>query len=255
MILVRPRTVLLVLIAASVGLIAMYFGTQVFRYQFSVLKLEFMIKLLDADGEQTIPAWYSSGLLLVSAALLAVIAVAQRQQRAAGAWYWAGLALIFLFLSIDESASIHELLTPLRDNFQLRGIFYFAWVVPAMGALLVFGAVYFRFWLRLPARTRWLLALSAAIYLGGALAMEMVGASIFEVTRGRVWFYRFVMAAEELFEMLGLALLIFTLLTHLRDHLPEARIVFAPPADPQAERLPGRALGEPAQVGGRAMAD
>ena len=47
------------------------------------------------------------------------------------AWLRAVLAVIFLYLSIDESAQIHELINPaLTDSFNLGGVFYFSWVIP-----------------------------------------------------------------------------------------------------------------------------
>lgn len=256
MILAQPRTVLRALLVAALGLIAMYVGTQLFHDQISRVKLGHLTGLFNANGEQTIPAWYSSSLLLVSASLFALVAAVMRGRRAAGAWHWWGLAAIFLFLSVDESVSIHERFNDLRDNLSVGGALYFAWVVPAAGMLLLFGLVYFRFWLGLPARTRWLLALSGALYVGGALALELVGAPIVERGEASSVAYLLVTAAEELFEMLGLAALLYTLLAHIRDHLPETRVVFsaAAPGAPSAVGRP-RAAAELAAQSGRAMAD
>jgi hypothetical protein len=254
MILVQPRTVLRALFVISVGLVAMSLGTKALHWQISRLKLGHLTTLFNVGAEQTIPAWYSSGLLLLSAALFVLVALMKRQQGEARVWHWGGLGAIFLFMSIDEMVSIHEYLTGLRDNLQVGGLLYFAWVIPAMGLLAVFGLVYFRFWLGLPARTRWLLAASGALYVGGALALEMVGGAIFEQSRDRTTIYLIVQSAEELFEMLGVSLLIYTLLAHIRDHLPETRIVFAPAA--AAEAVGARAAAEPAAAqGGTVMAD
>ena len=98
------------------------------------------VRLFDVDKEGNVPAWYSSAALLIASALLAVIAGAKRQRRAPYWIHWSALALIFLYISLDETAEIHELsVLPLRTALRLHGVFYFAWVIPAAVVVLVVG--------------------------------------------------------------------------------------------------------------------
>jgi hypothetical protein len=70
----------------------------------------------------------------------------------------------------------------------------------------------------MPGRTRWLLMLSGAIYLGGAVGVEW----------GTIWYednglldtlpYNLWNALEEGMEMGGIILYIYTLLTHMANH-------------------------------------
>ncbi|MES1925706.1 hypothetical protein [Salinisphaera sp. T31B1] len=57
--------------------------------------------LFDLDGDSSVPTWYASISLLVCSGLLYAhgrISRAERDRRIVG---WYGLALIFLFLSVD----------------------------------------------------------------------------------------------------------------------------------------------------------
>jgi predicted permease len=239
MLVIAPRTVLRALLTCSVLLIAAFLATQTLHWQISKFKLGYLTTLLNADGEQSLPTWFSSGLLLLSGALCALVAWGLRRARERDVWHWAGLALIFLVLSLDEQAAMHEQLNRLRELLDTGGVLYFAWVLPAALGLLLFGALYLRFWLRLPARTRWLLALAGVVYVGGALGVEVVGAALYEIDR-KSTAYLIAAAVEELCEMLGLAILVYTLLCHIRDYLPGVAVAFAPAAAPAERAAPAR---------------
>ena len=66
------------------------------------------IEAFDLEQEANIPSWYSSAMLLVCSGLLAVIAAAKKvsSERYVGHWY--GLSLIFMLMSVDEAATLHE---------------------------------------------------------------------------------------------------------------------------------------------------
>src|SRR5215510_12996437 len=53
----------------------------------------------NVDYEQSIPTWFSSAILLGSAGLLGIIAMAKRSSQDRYARHWLGLAIIFLYLS------------------------------------------------------------------------------------------------------------------------------------------------------------
>ena len=62
------------------------------------------------NTEANIPAWYSSAALLLAAMLLWIVSAATKQ-RGGRPIYWRLLSLVFLALSIDEVAELHEQLT------------------------------------------------------------------------------------------------------------------------------------------------
>lgn len=60
------------------------------------------------DGEGSIPAWFSSSLLLVCALLLEVISSAKKKESDCFAAHWKFLSVLFALMSMDETVAIHE---------------------------------------------------------------------------------------------------------------------------------------------------
>jgi hypothetical protein len=188
-------------------------------------------RLFNLDKENNIPTWYSSTCLLVCALLLFIIARDRHHQSDRDAKRWLWLSWIFVYLAIDEAASIHELLiAPMQHLLQIRqgGFLYFAWVVPMGILLLGFVAIYWNFVLRLPRKTRRLFVAAGCIYVGGALGMEMVGGQLLAFhpethVVGKTIFV-LVLALEETLELVGLSLLIYALLDFMERAVPEVRL-------------------------------
>lgn len=130
---------------------------------------------MNVGAEHNIPAWYSSALLLLCAILLAVTDQAKRALGDRYSLWWAGLALEFTVLSLDEATGLHEkiprLLARLLDD---PGIVR-SCTGPAALLLVALLAVYAPFLLRLPAHARHLFALSGGIYVAGVLGVEYLG--------------------------------------------------------------------------------
>ena len=136
---------------------------------------ETAVRLTWLDEECNIPAWYSASLLLVAAFLLMVIAAAERQEGDSHAGRWLLLSLIFLFLSLDETAQLHELsIAPLRQGIHATNFLYYPWIILGSIAVALFVLSYLTFLARLPQRIRRLFVLAGALYVGGALGVEAI---------------------------------------------------------------------------------
>lgn len=184
------------------------------------------------DAEANLPTFFSTFLLLTSAGLLAAIAAGARARREKYTRHWGALALIFFLMAVDEAASLHEvLIDPLRDAFDLSGLLRFSWVLAGLVAVAAFSLAYLRFLLSLPRRLGLLFAASAALYVTGAIGLEMIGGSFFveEGARQGANLLPYMLAAtlEETLEMTGILLFVHTLLTHLRDTLPRISLQVA----------------------------
>ena len=95
------------------------------------------------DNENNIRTWFSAAMFLSSAWLCAALGLALDRERRRG---WLGLAGIFVLLSMDESASLHETVnSTLRQVLELKGAFRFGSVIPAAGLLGIFTIAYWRF--------------------------------------------------------------------------------------------------------------
>jgi len=129
---------------------------------------------------------------------------------------WLGLAIIFLFLSIDETASFHErLITPVRESLNTSGLLYYAWVIPYGIALTVFVIAYLKFLMSLPKNIMILFVVSGATFVSGALGFELVGGRYVEIHGSSNLLYSFFYTCEEFLEMLGIVIFIYTLLTYI----------------------------------------
>lgn len=190
------------------------------KYEFGHPKIYGLAALFTLDLEQNVPTWFSSFLILLSSMLLAVISLTPQSNTDRSCLYWGSLAALFLFLSIDEAAGIHELLmSPVRKFFNTSGFFYFAWVIPASLLVLTCAIIYWRFLLSLPKGIMLRMIVAAFIYVSGAIGMEMVSGAVRsyngETEGTRSLTYEMVVIIEESLEMIGMAFFIYTLLIYL----------------------------------------
>jgi len=213
---VRPGRVLGLILLCWLPLLALSVGGQLYLYVFGGTHTR-VPKRLNVDSELTPASWFQSSLLLSCAFLLALAALAAYRSRARFAGHWAFLAFVFVYLSIDEAAAIHELsISYLHDWLDTSGIFFFAWVIPAMMLVAVMAIFYARFFVYLPRHVRTLFFCAAAAYLGGAIGGDLVGGYWFDKHGGDNLTYALMTQVEETLETTGAALLVYTVLTHLR---------------------------------------
>lgn len=186
-----------------------------------------LIRLFYVDYENNIPSYFSASLLLLAALLLALITALKKAAHAAYGFQWALLSFTFLYMAIDEAASIHELLIgPMRGLLgqQAGGIFFFAWVIPGIAVAMVFGLSYLKFLLHLPAKTRGRFVIAATLYLGGAIGMELIGGRYADLHGMENLAYSMTATVEESLEMAGVIVFIYTLLNYIADNYQEIRL-------------------------------
>src|SRR5688572_30166390 len=99
-------------------------------------KNAFLIEKLSLSYEGNVPTWLATVLLFASAITAASIALRQAAFRR----HWWGVAAVFAYASLDEAAELHE---HLGGNFDLGGVLYFDWIIPAA---IVVGALVVIFW-------------------------------------------------------------------------------------------------------------
>jgi hypothetical protein len=161
--------------------------------------------------------------------------------------HWGVLSIILLLLSLDEVASIHEAigaqLERLLHNitgFNASGAISFFWVVP--GAVFVFIVLlaYVRFLAHLPQTTRRWFLFAGALFVLGALGVEMLTAQVVSssgsiadwvasssggiVDRGSASAVPTILkglqtSVEEMFEMLGLTAFVYALLAYISSYV------------------------------------
>jgi len=168
------------------------------------------LRHISLDGELNIATWYSSALML-SAALLALVArhfdpVAKQRP------YWLAISVVMLLMSIDETASFHEsFITILEDWSRHSDYLHFAWVVIGIPFVIAFALGSIPFLLRLARRTAVLFVVSGALFVFGALVMEMIDGAIQVRLGAESLAYRVGAMFEDAFELVGMTLFVATL--------------------------------------------
>lgn len=206
--------------------------------------LTILVSWVNVTGERSAATWFAVMLLLLCGGVLAVIAASKRVDGGRYRHYWLGLAIVFVGMSIEEVAGVHEQLnSPMGSLIERSGYLYYGWVIVGMGVVLLGAALCFRFWLHLDPRTRWLFFLAAVLYVGGSIGLEMISARVYDARNGYSMRYWFVSSLEELCEMLGLIVFLFALLDYQLRDCASFRVVLSVNRSVSETHLP--AHGEP----------
>ena len=171
------------------------------------------------DRENNIPTYFSALQLLFAAGLLGLIAASKFNSQGRFARSWAALAIIFVYLAVDEVMTLHEQLAdPIGEAVQASPLLnFFPWLIAAIPLVLVFAAVYTRFLLHLPRKTLLLVALAGVLYVLGAIGFELMG-GWYTLNFGVSKEMRFIIyTIEETFEMLAIVVFVYALLDYMQS--------------------------------------
>ena len=199
--------------------------------------------VIDLDAEGNLPTWFSSFQLSLIAISLWTLAARLRDSHRPSRRFLRTCGGFFLLLSIDESALLHERIT------ESLGSRYVDWVpayltnhvgetilcalVLAACAAAVFPHLR-GLWRMSPAGSL-IGAAGCVVYVTGAAVLETVG---YKMHSAGVWLalYRFEVAAEEFFEMLGASLILYAVLlfcmTRRKNQLPGSAVLLPVPTLP-----------------------
>ncbi len=210
------------------------------------------LRIFDVGEERSIPTWFESGQFLLCSILLAVIAVAKKQRNNRYSLHWSVLSIILLLLSLDEVASIHEAIGQQSERllhnitgFIPSGAISFFWVVPGAVFVLIVLLAYLKFLAHLPQTTRRLFLFAGALFVLGALGIEMLTAQVVSssggianwvvsssggiVDRGSASAIPTILkglqtSVEEMFEMLGLTAFVYALLAYISSYVEDINV-------------------------------
>ena len=207
-----PRSVRNLLLAITAGFLVAHCVVQVGIYGFGAEK--HWLDSLNMDRELNLPTLFSSSLLLISALLMQRLGHNSNPDAADD---WRLLSKIFIFLALDEALQIHEILIIPGLRHQVHPALASTWVVP-YAALAVILLWRFRSFLgSIPRATATGLLRSGAVYVGGAIGMEMIGSFAVRSSLIRLhspW-YGGITGLEEALELIGIILLIDALMRAL----------------------------------------
>lgn len=217
------RTLLLIIVLLTLAYLAGQFSIYYLHHN----TLLGFVPRFDLNGENNIPAWYSTVTILLCSILLGTIAVVKTKEKNPYAPHWRMLSVLFLLLSLDEAASIHEWSTmPWRRAFYTTGLLYYAWVIPGSIFALMIGVLYLGFLRNLPPDTRRLFVTAGVIYIGGVIGMEMVEGYYDTLYGTNNMSFALIVMIEEVLEMLGILVFLYALMSYLRLYVGGLEVRF-----------------------------
>ena len=173
------------------------------------------LAFFDLDEEESIGTWFSALILFTAAQLSLLNAYYAHGNPEARCLGWLFLAIGFTLLSLDEIAGFHEFVNTVVEDTH--------WTTFGLIIVVITGLVYLPFLWSLPIHIRCLLIVSGIIYIGGAVGVE----------RATIWYedndqldtlaYNLWNALEELMEMSGVILYIYTLLNYVAENVATQR--------------------------------
>ena len=181
---------------------------------------DLLASLFNLNGEQNIPALYSTSALLFCAALLAAIAHITKVAKERYVIHWITLSVIFLFLSFDELTGVHEqFMSPVSSALNTSSFLLFAWVIPYTIFVLISFLAFLRFLTVLPARIRNLFIMAGVFLVGGAVGMELLEGYQMQLHGIHNLTMEVLIAIEEFLEMLGIVVFSYALLLYISSYM------------------------------------
>ncbi len=213
---IQSTTILKVLGCCILIVVTLHFLVMTLRFGFGYNYLKGFVPLFNLEAEKNVPTLFSSLQLFIAAILLGICAAQHKLIQGEYFRNWAGLSAIFVFLAFDESASIHEkTLSITRELFGTSGLLYYSWIIPFGVFAVIVLLANFRFLLALPSRIGLIFFLSGAVFVTGAIGMEMFEGQINEAGGYRSFDYMILVTIEEILEIIGIYGFIYGLLSHL----------------------------------------
>ena len=180
----------------------------------------------DASSEANIPTFFSSLILFISAVILYLI-YKTAPKGFGKKMYWQALMIIFAWLSVDETASIHEQFGKIGKTFRLNSDYlYYSWIIPYILFAIIAFFFFLRFLFKLPYTTRILFIISGFIYTGAAICFELFEGNIAKKYGPNTLNDLLLCAIEEFLEMTGVIIFIYALLKYAAATYPTLYLKF-----------------------------
>jgi hypothetical protein len=196
-----------------------------------VIGWEQVMRILDLGAESSLGTWYSVvGLAMLSLAL-GIVAFAKHASRDRFAKHWLILAILSLGFSLDEQAKFHDPggnTAELRDRLGLGGPLFYGWVILGLLSVLIIAYYYRHFIFDLPATTRRLFVLAAALYVSGEIFFEIIAGWYADASGSEFdLIYQTITSFEEFLGMLGMFVALAAVLHYIQAQYGELRVILS----------------------------
>jgi hypothetical protein len=207
--------VAIALFTVFMHLLLQYLNLEVF-YQQNAHAYE-LSNRFDMDDEASVPTWISQAIFLIigSGALLAAYLQSDKPSRR----IWQMLAAVGLLFSLDETTTMHEyILQSLHVLFFQDAsptAFANAWWLVAPFILFAGGWLTWKIWQLLPRRTALLFLLAGAVFLTGAVFVDLLTSV---VPRETFLNQGILVALEESLELSGSLIALYSIADYLETY-------------------------------------
>lgn len=219
---IRIRTVKRALILAIGTLILFHLLGQFSAHILGRGRLLGFVEMFRMQSERNVPTFFSGMLLAWAGCLLVFIGWATAKAGARYRWHWVVLGLMFWYLSLDEITSLHEHYS-LGNRLPIFSGLVYKWVITGTLLVLIVVAGFFRFWWQLEPRARLGFAVSAVVFVVGAIGFETLS-GFYAKSYGEDFGFSVLIVFEEGMEMIGVAIFIVVLLGVIRDRVGPCRV-------------------------------
>lgn len=169
----------------------------------------FIFQLFDVGHEANVPTYFSVLLFFLLAILSWLIGVFEKKE-GRSILPWIFTMGLFLFLGLDELASLHEQLTyHTQKLLNTSGFLAFAWTVPYLVALVILSIFYIPFIWKL--KNGKIIFLGAFIFVLGAIGFEMIGSYFYDTQGVTSAGFIIFSSIEEILELAGLMIAIYAM--------------------------------------------
>lgn len=181
-----------------------------------------IVNRFNLDKELSFPTWVNSMLAFIAGCLAWIVAKNKHGRRKRYTWYV--VALVFIGISIDEVAALHELLLQglhILANFgEGQGLLNNAWLI--MLPLIIIGVIFCirELHKNLPKNTSQQLVTALFVYLFGALVVEFLSIPF---DKSLLIYNIGMVVVEETLEMFGIWLAIRAIMVHISNHESELK--------------------------------
>ena len=176
-----------------------------------------IFSFVDLNGEKNLASLFSSFLWLL-AGIFSLYTVKYLDRNTRQFYFWTILGTIFVYFAIDEWLALHEQVGRFTaEIFTSLDFGTFSWLIPGSIVILVLAMFFLLFMNSIPPDTIRLILIGFLIFIIGAMGFEVLGAYAARYYGGRDnATFRILAQLEEMFEMIGVIIIIFAINLYLR---------------------------------------
>ncbi len=231
-IVIQSKKIVFFLVKILIVLLLLHISVNIINFLTGHARLLGLNPMFNFFYEKNLPTYFSTILLLFASCLLIIIYYVKKNFHDKYRFHWGLLALIFLFLSMDEILELHEQLSePMQKlvNVLPGSLNFWGWIIPYSILVVIFAAYYLAFFFSLDKKMRIYFSVSASLYITGAIVFELIEGIYyttqmanydpFSYIHNNIPFFIMV-TIEEILEMSGVILFIYSLIEYIKS-IPE----------------------------------